>query len=202
MKKLLLIDLDGTIREPESGEKFIQHPLDQRIISGADKGVAHAHKEGWVIVGISNQAGVQAGYKNLEDCIAEQAYTLELFPELLCIYFCPDFDGCHCWLVGRGHDAKPIHITEWAAEFIGKFRKPQPGMLEAAMKNHGSVPSGDCWYIGDRLEDEVSAIRAKVNFMPADTWVNRFRPGIYMLNATPKQIEFLEGIELKEGDTQ
>lgn len=32
MTRLLLVDLDGTIREPLSGEKFIQHPQDQRIM--------------------------------------------------------------------------------------------------------------------------------------------------------------------------
>lgn len=38
--RLLLLDLDGTIHEPLSGEKFIQHPRDQRIIKGADKAIA------------------------------------------------------------------------------------------------------------------------------------------------------------------
>jgi hypothetical protein len=38
--KLLLVHLDGTIREPLSGEKFIQHPQDQKIIKGADKVIA------------------------------------------------------------------------------------------------------------------------------------------------------------------
>ncbi len=85
MTKLLLLDLDGTCREPASGEKFIQHPLDQRVIFGADKGVAHAHKQGWTIIAISNQGGVAAGHKLLEDAIAESHYTL-----------CPDFEGKHC----------------------------------------------------------------------------------------------------------
>ncbi len=41
MTKLLLVDLDGTIRELLSGEKFIQYPQDQKIIKGADKAIAH-----------------------------------------------------------------------------------------------------------------------------------------------------------------
>jgi len=68
--RLLLVDLDGTIREPLSGGQFIQHPQDQRIIKGADKAIAHYHKEGWVIVGITNQGGVAAGFKQLSDAIA------------------------------------------------------------------------------------------------------------------------------------
>lgn len=34
---LLMVDMDGTIREPLSGQQYFQHPLDQRIISGADE---------------------------------------------------------------------------------------------------------------------------------------------------------------------
>jgi D-glycero-D-manno-heptose 1,7-bisphosphate phosphatase len=31
---LLLIDMDGTLREPLSGQQYFQHPQDQRIIEG------------------------------------------------------------------------------------------------------------------------------------------------------------------------
>lgn len=201
-RKLLLIDCDGTIREPASGEKFIQHPLDQRIISGADKGIVHAHKQGWRIIAISNQGSVAAGHKLLEDAIAEAHYTLELFPQVLCTYICPDFEGKHCWMIGRGHDEIAVHLTPWGEEFIGTFRKPQPGMLSAAIKMSGFPDrKSEYFYIGDRPEDEEAAMRAGVNFLPTDIWLNRFRPGVYTVNATPKQIEFLEGIKLK-GDTQ
>ncbi len=49
--KLLMLDLD-TIRKPKSGSKFIGHPQDQQIIEGADKAIAHYHREGYIIVGI------------------------------------------------------------------------------------------------------------------------------------------------------
>lgn len=45
---------------------------------------------------------------------------------------------------------------------------------------------------------EICAMRAGVNFLSADIWLNRFRPGIYEIDASRKQIEFLEGIKLKE----
>lgn len=197
--KLLLTDCDGTIREPASGEKFIQYPLDQRVIFGADRTLAYYHSKGWLIVGISNQSGVAAGHKVLDDAIAESHYTLELFPQILCIYICPDFEGKHCWLIGRNHDEVPVHLTPWGEDFIGTFRKPQPGMLNAAVKMSGfKERKSEYWFVGDRTEDEESAMRAGVNFMPADIWLNRFRPGIYEINANRKQIAFLEGIELKE----
>lgn len=178
MTQLLLVDLDGTIRQPISENKFIQNPTDQRVIPGAEEAIAHYHDQGWLIVGISNQAGVAAGHKQLADALVEAEYTLELFPQVLCIYLCPDFKGNHCHLVGRKHDAIPIHLAWWAEEFVGEFRKPQPGMLKAAIKNHsGNRIAGDAdnyWYIGDRPEDEEAAMRAGVNFMWADIWRNRW----------------------------
>jgi D-glycero-D-manno-heptose 1,7-bisphosphate phosphatase len=182
MIRLLLVDLDGTIREPLSGEKFIQHPQDQRIIKGADQALAHYHAEGWVIVGITNIGGVAAGHKQLSDALAEAEYTLELFPQLLCVYLCPDKEGKHCWLVPRGGDAKPIHL-DWAEEFAGTFRKPGAGMLKAAMKNHGGNHcEKTTWYIGDRSSDEEAAIRAGVQYIDADIWRERFCTGEYLAN--------------------
>lgn len=197
MTKLLLLDLDNTIREPLSGAKFISHPRDQRIMAGADKAIAHYDQKGWVVVGITNQGGVAAAHKQLEDAIKEQEYTLQLFPEIVAIYFCPDFEGRHCWLVPQKMESLPIHQSKWAAEFIGTFRKPGAGMLKAAIENHGSIPLQDGWYIGDREEDVGAAAAAGINYLDAAVWRQRFLPGLHEMPALSKeQIEFLEGVEL------
>lgn len=48
---LLLVDLDGTLRESLSGEQYFQHPKDQQIIMGA--GIAiRAYPVEWIIAGI------------------------------------------------------------------------------------------------------------------------------------------------------
>ena len=199
MKKLLLLDCDGTLRQPQSGAKFIQHPRDQEIIPGADKAIAHYAGKGWICVGITNQGGVAAQLKSLDDAIAEQQFTLSLLPQLNSIFFCPDFEGKDCWYVSRGIEAlsaaRAFDIP-WFAGLSGQFRKPDPGMLLAAHKNYvpGS-PIFDAWFIGDRAEDEAAAVAAGINFLWADTWRNRFLPGIHEIQAIGrKQIEFLEGI--------
>ena len=38
--------------------------------------------------------------------------------------------------------------------------------------------------IGDRPEDEEAAMRAGVNFMPTDIWLERFRTGVYKVGAS------------------
>ncbi len=89
--KILFVDIDGTLTETISGNPFKQHPQDVKVMEGADKAVAYFHGQGWRIIGISNQGG--AGHKSLEDAIAEMKLTQELLPQLLTIYFCPDFEG-------------------------------------------------------------------------------------------------------------
>ena len=197
-KKLLLLDLDGTLREPASGKNFIQHPLDQQIIPGADTAITHYAAQGYLCVGISNQGGVAAGHKSLDDAILEQRHTLELFPQLRAIFFCPDFEGRYCWFVRRGIEAMAAHDFSdipWVSELSRKFRKPQPGMLLAAHKNYSpATPISELWFVGDREEDAQAAKNAGCNFVHAKIWRDRFLPGIYEISGiTRKQIEFLEG---------
>jgi D-glycero-D-manno-heptose 1,7-bisphosphate phosphatase len=173
--KILFVDCDGTIREPING-KWIQ-PYEQ-IMAGADKAIAHYHELGYTIIGVSNQAGVAARHKSLEDCIAEQAYTLELLPDVQSIYFCPDFEGKDCWSILRKYpeNPRPIHET-WGGKWIGQYRKPNPGMLQAAAMNYGLhiTELEDCWMVGDRPEDEQCAQNAGINFMWADIWRERWK---------------------------
>lgn len=195
MTKLLLLDMDGTVRESASGATFINEPRDQKVIEGVDDAIAHYHERGWTIVGVTNQGGVAAGFKSLEDAIAEQRYTLELLPDLLCIYICPDMKGAHCWMVSWGHEDLAVHLSPWGQEFIGAFRKPQPGMLNAAIKTNGSSDDKSAyWYVGDRDEDRLAATAAGVNFLDAAIWRSRFLPGLHELEVTAEQMKFLEGL--------
>lgn len=169
--KLLILDLDGTVRQPKSGAKFITDPLDQEIIPGSQVAIANYKSQGWLIVGATNQGGVAAGYKQLEDAITEQHQTLRLCPEITCIYFCPDYQGLHCWLccIEPVVESSPIH-TAWGTEFSGTYRKPGAGMLNAAIKNHLGLrlPEHQILYVGDREEDKGAS--ANIPFMWASDW--------------------------------
>lgn len=179
--KTLLLDLDGTVREPASEAKFISRPDDQRIIEGAKEAIDYYHSKRWKIIGITNQGGVAAGHKSLKDALKEQEITKELLSQIDAIYMCPDFDGNSCWV---------LHGSEWE-EFerrdylvpgnkdrllYNSFRKPGSGMIELAMDDYGS--GLETWYVGDREEDALAAAGAKINFMWADVWRDRFRKGL------------------------
>ena len=168
---LLLIDMDGTLREPLSGQQYFQHPKDQRIIEGAPIAI-RAYKDDWIIVGITNQGGVAAGHKSMQECIQEQQYTLELFPELREIYFCPDFEGKKCFRV-TGYNVYNYSKTNWS----GHYRKPRSGMLQLAMVRHKHSPQNSL-YVGDRSEDEQVAQRAGVSFQWAWDWIEQHQDAI------------------------
>ncbi|MCL1466073.1 HAD-IIIA family hydrolase [Argonema galeatum] len=159
---LLILDLDGTVREPVSGNKFIQRPRDQRMIEGVEGAIAYFAATGWKIVGVTNQAGVASGKKSLQSCIKEQQYTLELLLEMEEIYFCPDFEGRKCFCVTRSE----VHNYSKHQE-SGKFRKPNPGMVNLAIERH--LPD-KILMIGDRPEDREAAKAAGIKFQQAENW--------------------------------
>lgn len=163
------VDCDGTIREPKGGAKFIQSPDDQQIIKGADAAIASWKQQGYAIVGITNQGGVAAKHKTLSEAIAEQRYTLNLFPLLSEIYFCPDYEGLICWRVTRDGEFNIANENPNQEKY--KFRKPGCGMILLA-SNLFAGNLAECWMVGDSPEDEGAAVNAGVKFMWAGDWIN------------------------------
>lgn len=177
MNKLLLLDKDGTLITPASGEKFVQTPWDQKPLEGVTGGIAAARAAGWGIAICSNQGGISAGYKSLENTFLEMRFCLELFPNISEAYFCPanygDI-GRECWRCwGNCQEDERIKYNQFASELswsqYGKadYRKPGPGMLLLAQ----SIQNADMvLYVGDRPEDENAAKNASIPFLSAEEW--------------------------------
>lgn len=171
MLSLLLLDLDGTVREPLDGHKFIQRPRAQKIIAKAEGAIDYFHLQGWKIVGITNQAGVAAGKKSLQNCIKEQEYTLTLLPEIEEIYFCPDFEGTRCFCVARNEVKDYSHYPQ-----SGTFRKPKAGMLNLAIQMHQPDIT---LMVGDSPEDRAAAMAAGIRFQQAQSWRQNYGDATY-----------------------
>lgn len=161
--KLLLLDLDGTVRESASGKTFIGQPDDQKLIDGATEAIARY--PGWTKIGITNQGGVAAGHKSLGDAIAEQLTTLKLLPQMQKIYFCSDFEGKEGYLVKPTGKVTKVENPK----YLGSLRKPNPGMLLLAQDSCLDLIE-EILYVGDRPEDEQAAAVANVPFMWAHEW--------------------------------
>jgi D-glycero-D-manno-heptose 1,7-bisphosphate phosphatase len=194
--KILFCDIDGTLTETISGHTFKQSPTDVKIIEGADRAIAHFATQGWVIMGVSNQAGIASGFKTLDATVEEMKFTLDLFPQLELIMFCPDFEGKVCAVVNRDTNGSYKQITNPHQN----FRKPNPGMIKYGLKlidTDYATEEYEVWMAGDRpQDDEQCAINAGINFCPADVWRDKFKPGIFTHKVTPAQLEFLEGVKL------
>jgi D-glycero-D-manno-heptose 1,7-bisphosphate phosphatase len=181
MTKLLLVDCDGTIRKPASRAKFISRPTDQKIIYGADKAVSSYYDQGFTIIGVTNQGGVEKGYKTLQNTIDEQVYTLRLLPQIKYIFFCPDYAGMllyKVWLKSDGYDFEVFNRQDFidlkTNELVyDSFRKPGSGMLKIAIDSLGDYPE-EVLFVGDSPEDEAAAVGAAVDFIWASVWRQQF----------------------------
>lgn len=166
--KLLILDKDGTLVNTKSGQKFVNKPWDQEPIKNTQKGVEFYRNNGWSIVIASNQGGVLHEHKTLEIAILEMQFCIELFPQIHEAYFCPD-NGSSCY---RVWDTDYIrydknHSTGYELGVVGKFRKPDPGMLLLA----SYIEDADTvTYIGDREEDREAANNADIEFISAQEW--------------------------------
>lgn len=150
----LLLDFDGTIRRSKSGKKFIDSADDIALYPGVEAKLWQARRDGYLILGVSNQGGVAFMIRSQADINAEMDATLALF------------------------DKNPFHAVKWCLHHPrGKhpalghrslMRKPDIGMLvmhEFEMFNAGYIIDWDnSLFVGDRLEDEECAKRAGVLF--------------------------------------
>jgi D-glycero-D-manno-heptose 1,7-bisphosphate phosphatase len=174
--KIIFFDLDGTLRTTKSGKIFINEPDDQQPIEGTQKALSYYASKGFICIGITNQGGVAAGHKSLQSAIEEQRITLELFPELSEIFFCPNW-GKSCYQLSTGN--QPL---EFSAPLSGdgmaiSCRKPGHGMILTAARPLAELK--DCWMIGDRPEDQKCAEAAGVKFVWASVMHAKFAgPGM------------------------
>jgi hypothetical protein len=83
MTKILFCDVDGTLTGTVSGATFKSNPRDVLVLPGVVNALAHCAKEGYLMVGISNEGGVGAGRKKLEAAFEEKQYTCLLLIRLI-----------------------------------------------------------------------------------------------------------------------
>lgn len=128
---MLFLDRDGVVSH--EGGVYVTTPVDLQLLPGVAEALSMLHKAGWRLFIFTNQAGVAKGYLSLEMLNTIHADLDERLKasgaKLEGIYACPhdSSDGCSC-------------------------RKPLPGMLERAAKEH-SLNLSDCLVVGDSPRD-------------------------------------------------
>lgn len=162
----LLLDFDGTIRYSKSGKKFIEGPDDVALFPDVESKLWEARREGYLILGVSNQGGVAFMLRSQADVDAEMDATLALFK------------------------SNPFHAVKWCIHHErGKhpalghrslMRKPDIGMLvmhEFECFNAGYIIDwNNSLMVGDRDEDQECAKRAGIFFDWAWQFFGREKP--------------------------
>jgi D-glycero-D-manno-heptose 1,7-bisphosphate phosphatase len=141
MTAAIFLDRDGTVNE-EMG--YINHPDRFKIFSFVPEGIRIFNDLGYLVIIVTNQAGVARGYFN-EDLLRKVHTKLrntlkEQNAHLDDIYYCPH------------------HPTEGSAEYRVDCdcRKPKPGMILKAKARY-DIDLNQSYMIGDRHKDVLFA---------------------------------------------
>ena len=146
-KKALLLDFDGTLRDTKSGAKFPTDPKDIFILPGRKEILQAKKKEGYILLGVSNQSGIEKGDLTMEQAKACFDKTIELLGVDIDVSFCP-------------HRVPPISCY---------CRKPMPGMGVAFIEKY-KLDASKCVVVGDMKTDQTFADRCGFKFADADVF--------------------------------
>lgn len=184
---LLLIDLDGTARDSVSGQVCPTYPKDQVLRPQFAAKCESLRSNGWVIAAVTNQGGCEAinpetdkPYKTHRQAVAECKYFLELAPWCDRVYMCPNGKnssrdevyrvGRSSWLWPRYWVAHEHNEDHPYFQVMGKYRKPEGGMLELAIRDQGQREYSDAFELGINPKDmfEIQINTLMVGDMDSD----------------------------------
>jgi D-glycero-D-manno-heptose 1,7-bisphosphate phosphatase len=132
-----LLDRDGTVLEQEVGT-YVLSPDAVRLLPGAADGIRRLRAGGFGVAVVTNQAALGRGWIDREQLDAIHARMQQL--------------------LGPGAHADAIYVCPHRPEDACDCRKPAPGLLRQAAREHGFVPA-QATVIGDKPSD-IEAGRA------------------------------------------
>jgi len=141
--KAVLFDLDGTLRESTGAEKYPTKPSEVKAFKDRAGKLRKLRKDGYLLLGVSNQSGVAKGKLTKEDaekCFAETAKQLGVKFEA--VAYCP-------------HAVPPISCY---------CRKPNPGLGVQLLWTYKLDPR-KCLVVGDLGTDRSFAERCGIPFV-------------------------------------
>lgn len=145
-KRALFLDRDGVINH-DSG--YTSKAADFKFIDGIFDLCREAKRLGYVLIVVTNQAGIGRGYYSEEDFLTLTKWMRERFAQ----EHAPLTDVFHC----------PNHPEHGIGQYkMDSFdRKPNPGMLLRAAEIYG-IDLGHSIMIGDKDSDMQAAMTAEV----------------------------------------
>jgi D-glycero-D-manno-heptose 1,7-bisphosphate phosphatase len=139
--KAVFLDRDGTLNVDKG---YVHHIEDWEWIPGALNAIVSLKKAGFLVIIITNQAGIARGYYDEADMtnlhtrineeLKEYGATIDGF------YYCP-------------------HHPEFSE--VCECRKPRPGMIDKAVQDF-DIDKGLSWLVGDKASDIQAGLAAGV----------------------------------------
>ncbi len=152
MNKAAFLDRDGVINLKAPEGQYVTRWEEVRILPGVATAIAMLNKAGFRVIVVSNQRCVAKG---LVTSTQVEALHRRICRELAglgavidAVYFCPHEAG-HGSGHGSGHETTPACAC----------RKPAPGMLLQAAKDH-QIDLSASWMIGDSEADVAAGKNA------------------------------------------
>jgi D-glycero-D-manno-heptose 1,7-bisphosphate phosphatase len=146
LNRALFLDRDGVINH-DAG--YTSHPEDFKFIDGIFDLCRTAKKMGYLLIVVTNQAGIGRGYYSEHDFLELTEWMCEQFEaqgvSITEVFFCPDHPE-H----GLGHYKNDSFD-----------RKPNPGMVLRAAEKYQISLQGSIM-IGDKESDMMAAKRAGI----------------------------------------
>ena len=145
-RRALLLDRDGVINVNHG---YVHAAATTEWVPGVFELVAQAHRQGLLVVVVTNQAGIGRGYYSEAEFLAYTAWMHAQFAQrgtpLLATFWCPHHPGA-----GVGDYRVACDC-----------RKPKPGMLLAAAARF-DLDLHASWMVGDKPSDMEAAAAAGV----------------------------------------
>ncbi|GGB01748.1 D-glycero-beta-D-manno-heptose 1,7-bisphosphate 7-phosphatase [Agarivorans gilvus] len=145
-KAAIFLDRDGVINHDRG---YVSQVDDFEFIDGAIEAMQQLKKAGWLLVVVTNQAGIARGYFTEEQFLSLTEWMdwslADRGVDLDGIYYCP-------------------HHSDYGDESYRQdcqCRKPQPGMLLDAAKEL-NIDLANSWMVGDKESDILAAKNAGV----------------------------------------
>lgn len=139
--KAVFLDRDGTLNVDKG---YVHRIEDWEWIPGAIGAIATLRKAGFLVIVVTNQAGIARGYYNEADVTRLHAWLNEELKKhgtaIDGFYYCPHH---------------PEHSGECGC------RKPMPGMLNEAQQDF-DIDFGRSWLVGDKVSDIQAGLAAGV----------------------------------------
>jgi D-glycero-D-manno-heptose 1,7-bisphosphate phosphatase len=161
--KAVFFDLDDTlIRGYMPSELQAARPYHEVTPLPGRKEALHQLLDAGIKIGIaSNQGGVAFGFVTEQQAYEKRRNVLKAFD-----LWDPAITGMGVLILMSFYHPNAT-VGPSANPALARWRKPEPGMLLTLADQYGIHPS-QCLYVGDRLEDQLAAERAGMDFSPAD----------------------------------